>query len=413
MTRAFALIAAALALWPRPASATFCLSPPLAEVVGQAAAVFEGTVTARVRLPNTGAIDPSYRVSLADVRAWRGPATDELIHTTSGAMVVGHRYLIAAHRGADGRLVVAPCVGLVRPAARSKAWRAWFESLGRPSRGGQLFGAVVVMLGAKGPDDWTSVAGARVTVDGPGGRREALTDADGEYTVGALGPGRYAFNVSFAGRTDLVAPKAGQFDVLGPDAVIDLTLQATVNSRVSGRVVDGDGRAVPGAQLYMQLAPGADPASRAMYGSVTTGPDGEYVFTGGAPGRYHVTTAEPFVPAYARTSAGSDEITLAWAEHLVLAPLVVEREQPIDVPVFVVAAGQASDAEVHVERLGRHGPLPPNDTGYFRASRDGRFEHGLGRGVRYRLTVEDAAGSPLARVETIADGTPIRIELPR
>jgi hypothetical protein len=269
------------------------------------------------------------------------------------------------------------------------------------------------MPGARGPDEWTSVAGARVIVEGPGGRHESVTDADGEYAVRDLGPGRYTFEVSLEGRPDLVGPRGGQFDVSGDGAAIDLTLQASVNSRVAGRVVDGDGRAAPGVRLYMQLAPGADPESRALYGIVTSDPNGEYVFTGSSPGRFHVTTAEPFVPDYARTRDGSEEIALGWAEHLVLAPLVVEREQPIDVPVFVVDAGQARDAEVHVERLGRHGPLPPNDAGYYRASRDGRFERRFGRGVRYRLTVEDDAGVPIARVEVVADGSPVRIELPR
>jgi hypothetical protein len=143
MRRVLALVAVALAFWSTPARASFCLSPPMAEAVLGAAAVFEGTVAARVRLPSTGAIDPSYRVELTDVRALRGPVTDTLLHTSSGALVVGHRYLIAAHRGADGRLAVAPCVGWSgrqrdpRPGAvgsiRSGARRAVASSSGQSS----------------------------------------------------------------------------------------------------------------------------------------------------------------------------------------------------------------------------------------------------------------------------------------
>ncbi|MGD9905059.1 MAG: hypothetical protein AB7U83_16450 [Vicinamibacterales bacterium] len=406
-------VVATVGWWPPPAAASFCLTPPLADTMRTATAVFEATVESMMRLPGPAGMDPVFRVGLRDLTTLRGTPAVSVISSAVGAFVVGHRYLIAAVRRADGQLAVAPCAGLTRPAARSTAWRSWFDTLARPSGAARLFGAVVVSAGAAGPDDWRPVAGVPVVADGPGGRFETLTDRDGEYAFAGLARGIYRVAATLETRPDLIPPPVTTVELAGDHAAADLTFRAAVNGRVSGRVVDSDGLGVSGVRLFMQLAPGADPGLRDLYGITTTAPDGGYVFPESPPGRYHVSTGEPMVPAYATLPGGGEDVELRWAEHVVLAPLVVTREESIDVPVFVVGpAGASVDAEVRVQRLGRHGPLPPTGGGYYRASRSGRFERALGRDVLYRFTATSTAGAVVTH-DQVADGTPVRLVLPR
>lgn len=203
--------------------------------------------------------------------------------------MVGHRYLVAAVRRADGQLTVAACSGLVRPAARSKGWRPWLDSLSRAADGGRIFGAVVVAHGGQGPGEWTSVRGVKVTADGPGGRREAVTDVDGEFAFSSLLPGTYRIAVDMGCRSDLIAPAAVTATLAGDHAAADVAIRAHLNSAVtgtvSGRVVDEAGRPVAKQTLRLTVAPSGGDPERSAYWLATTDAEGRYTAFGVRPGR--------------------------------------------------------------------------------------------------------------------------------
>lgn len=132
------------------------------------------------------------------------------------------------------------------------------------------------------------VAGALVTVTGPGGTRTTTTGADGTYLVDAnpIGPG-YTVTVtpppgyvagpggtSITGITVATSPVTGQ----------DFSLVALPS--VSGTVTGG-GQGLGGAQVVLTPAGGGTPVSVATRG------DGSYVLDGVAPGDHTLSVVAP------------------------------------------------------------------------------------------------------------------------
>ena len=94
----------------------------------------------------------------------------------------------------------------------------------RPEPNGGIRGEITGVHGER------AVAGATVVIEGPGGRAEATTDAEGAFAFGDLVPGTYAMDVLAGG----YQPRTGIIAIVVPNA----TSPFSVRMRVVGDDVD-------------------------------------------------------------------------------------------------------------------------------------------------------------------------------
>ncbi len=408
----------------RDAVATTCVPTPLADVANQAAAIFEASVSAVTAhpLPTTRSADGTVsfvaasRVATAlvtDVTSIRG-ATPVSVESIERVLEAGRRYLILAmeYPQRPGVLVAGGCSGYVRPADRADAFKAWLESLGRPSTGGRIIGSVVARGAGSDVSAWPPVAGARVVARGPI-TRETTAIADGQFAIADLPEGEYEVSVTLPdGRHGLRAPKPATARLTGAHAVWNWDFGADVDGVVTGVVVDADGRPVGSAPIYLHAGPRAGDAADHPYWIGRSAADGRYEFRGVPPGYYVVTLDEPFVPALAHTLDGAGEFVVGYAERLELAPVVATRGSTIQVAGLVVdAGGQPVESEFRVEVLGPLGPYPKSGSSEA-SDASGRFSLRLLRGFRYRFTTTDESGTRRATTDVVADGSPVRLVRP-
>jgi len=409
----------------KEAAAMSCTSMPLAAVARQAAAIFEATVTTVTLHPrpetlhldgtvSVGAFSQRATATLTDVRAIRGvPPT--IIESVERVLVAGRRYLILAmvYPQRPGVLVAGECSGYVRPAARAGDFKAWLESLERPSTGGRILGSVVARSPGGDVSTWPPVPGARVTARGAV-IAEATSDADGEFAITGVPDGRYEITVTLPeGRHGLLAPTPLNATLAGAHAVWSGDLRAEVDGVVTGAVVDVDGRAVGGAPVFLHARPRSDDPADLAYWIGKSNAAGRYEFRGVPPGTYVVTIHEPFRPAYARTVDGDDELMVTRAERLELAPLVAARGPTIQVEgVLVDASGQPIESEFHVGVLGPLGPYPRSGS-IAESDASGQFRLRLFSGLRYRFSLFVPNDAASVTVDYVADGTPIRLVEPK
>lgn len=419
------LVAALVLVTPGRAAALSCVPTTLLQDVQAAAGVFEATVTARRRLeqPVPPGLPPgvppppiigadTYELALADVEPWRGTSATTL-RTSHDHLRPGARYVFVAFARRDGGLGVGGCAGRAFPASRAAGLRSWVASLSRPANGGHVFGAVVVLGNVPGTESDLAVEGARVVVRGPIAV-EAVTDARGQFAVTGLPDGRYDVAASPGDeRSGLTIARGATVTLLGDHAAANVDLLADVAGTVGGRVIDGSGRPVAKQLLRLTVAPSSGDPERSPYWLATTDAEGRYTATNVRPGRYLLTLGEPYVYAHGETLGGDAEIVVGWAEHVEMRPLVARVADTIRVDGLLTdAAGGPVEGGVYVEAIGPHGPYPMSGSGED-TDRDGRFSLRLLRGIRYRFTVPDSDGLPAVVHDQVADGTPIRLVLPR
>ena len=125
--------------------------------------------------------------------------------------------------------------------------------------------------------------GMRVTVAGAGGQQEAVTDAQGRYSLTGLPPGDYEVTLHLPETLTTYEPKRR---VTVADRGCSVTnFYLTDNGRVGGRVLDVEGKPVSGVNVAVVDAEGKNPEFR--YGHyVRTDSEGHYKFEGLPPGRY-------------------------------------------------------------------------------------------------------------------------------
>ncbi len=422
----YGLLVTALALvTPGRAVALSCVATTLLQDVQAAAGVFEATIATRRRLdlPVPPGLPPgvppppiigadTHELGLVDVEPWRG-ASAATVRTSYDHLRPGGRYVFVVFARRDGGLGVGGCAGRAFPASRAAGLRSWIASLSRPANGGHLFGAVVVLGNVPGTDADLPVEGARVVVRGPI-VVEAVTDARGQFAVTGLPDGRYDV-AARAGdeRSGLTIARGATVTLLGDHAAASVDLLADVAGTVGGRVIDEHGRPVAKQLLWLTVATSTGDPNRSHYWLATTDADGRYTATNVRPGRYLLTLGEPYVYAHGETLGGDAEIVVGWAEHVELRPLVARVAETISVEGLLTdAAGQPVEDGIFVEAVGPHGPYP-SSTSIEETGPDGRFRFRLMRGVRYRLTVSGGAGVAAVVRDYVADGTPIRLVLPR
>jgi protocatechuate 3,4-dioxygenase beta subunit len=409
---------------PDRAAALSCVPTTLLQDVLAAGGVFEATIIERRPVAQplppglpAGVPPPpiigadTFELSLDDVVSLRG-ASATTIRTSFDYLRPGQRYVFVAFSRGNGGLGIGGCGGRAFDASRVAGLKAWIASLAAPATGGHLFGAVFVPATSPGIDAETPIAGARVTARGPIVVEE-VTDAQGQFAFTGLPDGKYEVSVvpgAPSGSVTIARTTAAL--LIGDHAAASADLFASVTGAVSGRVVDEAGRPVANKTLRLTVALSAGDPERSAYWLATTDADGRYTASDVRPGRYLLTLGTPFAYVHGATLSGDTEVAVGWAEHVEMQPIVARMAETIRVEgTLLDASGQPVEGGVYVEAIGPHGPYPMSGSAEDTAS-DGRFRLRLLRGVRYRLTAIGTDGARVT-VDQVADGTPIRIALPR
>lgn len=222
----------------------------------QAAAVFVGRVEYVKRLPGAQlvgfALSESFRgAGSSSLEVLTGPPG----HRCAVPFRVGREYVVYASRsGTSAPLTVAVCsrTRLAEDAAADVSYaRALRDGGGiEASITGQLV-LVPVDLNGRRVRAARPLAGIPVRVTRDGTEQSATTNQGGDFAVTNQGPGLYIVSADLPERY-FTHEAAREIRVTDAKACAQVDLAAYDNGRVSGRVLDAGGRAVPG--LTVELA---------------------------------------------------------------------------------------------------------------------------------------------------------------
>jgi hypothetical protein len=250
--------------------------------------------------------------------------------------------------------------------------------------------------------DDSPVAGAGVRVELPSAlplrqdrsaARAAVSAGDGAFTVTGLETGAY----EVAAEHPDFSPSRVRVEIPADRDPADLVVELSKGGTLTGTVRDS--RRQPQADARMVVYQGMGPDPR----SVTTGPDGTYVLERLAPGSYRVMR----IPGERALLMGSASKTavVREGETTVLdfddAPKVLARGRVLrgsePLPGVTLFFSHSDSANLGDSRSGQ-------------ADGEGRYEVGLDRGGRYRVSVQDGGLGRFRGRRTIAVEVPEQAE---
>jgi hypothetical protein len=412
------------------------MSPTNCASLQKADAVFEGTVESIELVsppppPGTKVTQGSvwvgrshHLVKLADLRPWRGEASPLVVTSWSETSCgypfqQGERYLIVAHRDAQGRLSVSLC-GQTRAIKAADGLIDYLKSL-QSGNHTRVWGRVFKVTGDRNS---TSVPDAIVTLNGP---REvvAKTDADGRFVVTGIAAGKYSASAQVPSSNTVAEAIWPDFELAEgtPNACAELMFVVPASGGVTGIVLDERGE--PLVQAFVTLYQGdpvVDPSRESgLLGQETNG-EGRYWFSELPPGKYRVVLNDrgpspmaPYLPTVALAPTGATTLSIGDGELVTLNPLVPKRLSKVTVNGTVRGADGSPIAGVEIRPWGR---LPDNgryadwDFPQPVSDAEGRFVLQLWKDQPYQIVV-GTEQAPLAEVELRANGEPVSIVIPR
>jgi len=261
--------------------ATSCVDLMPCQRVAHAVVLFAGTV-ADPGIPP----DRKVRFEVHEVFAGLPLSTKEVvIRASEDWLHKGESYLIDARRNEQGHLLVFPCKGSEK--LDSKEGKELAAYLRQVKQGSAKSSLTVRVHSA-----YTAIAGVNVSISGPSGASEGVTDADGAMRFYDIKPGKYLVSVA---KDKYKLDTEAFFNQTEPAVNFGACAEANVaiksESRVSGLARDVHGEPIPG--LAMQMIPVPDPASGERTSQLPgfnaeTDKNGAFVFDAVLPGRYHL-----------------------------------------------------------------------------------------------------------------------------
>jgi hypothetical protein len=312
MVRRALLVIVILLAAARIADACSCQEMPACQRFWTADAVFTGVVSSV-----TWSDDEKQRLSHATIVVERGirgaggqiVLTGTAVSSCHYSFTVGQRYLVYAHRNADGTFSTSSCSGN-KLLADAEEDLDYAEHLPPPGSGGRIFGRVrriePDLLDRRNSQD-RYPAGVAITLrDSSGAALELRTDGQGQFEAAGLKPDRYSVSMD-APTTARVHYDPTTIE-LKDRACVRVSVAYQSNGRVAGRIVDANG--LPASKVRVSAFP-AGFTTKIEYPDVDvhmkmTDADGRYEIGPLPPGEYQVgvnvewepSLESPYPPTY-------------------------------------------------------------------------------------------------------------------
>jgi hypothetical protein len=328
----------------------------------------------------------------------------------------GRRYVIYAKRTADGRWSTGSCTG-TKPVEEAAADLDYFAGLGNAAPTGRVYGSVDRMI--LDPNDRTRIRsvpadGVPVTLTSGVKEISITTDGEGKLDV-AIPPGEYVV-------APVVPPTIRVYGDRRPMSVAargcaPVRFSLIADGRVSGRVVDHDGRGVP--RISVDLIPIDSPDGRPTdSGEVSpsgmTGADGHFEVGAILPGRYFIAVNarfgarldSPYAPTYfprgdrdGATVIEIDEGERKSGFTITVRPL---PDTTISGRVLTVAEQPVADADVTIWSTYSRGMVIASA----KTDSAGAFQARVPGGLAYRLLATARTPAGVRQGETVVTVTP-------
>jgi hypothetical protein len=335
------------------------------EEYSRSAAVFIGTAGAPVKrvvhLPD----HPPLQMTLTPIeveQAYLGVTTRVVYVMPLGVPTYatpGDRYLVYGRPYHPPDIVMAsPGVGM-KAIGKAAGDVAFLESLTPGSSRSTILGEVAQKELVYGGTSNARVplAGVPVRIFSETHATEATTDSKGRFTASGLAPGRYQLVAQLPSNLVVVDPTSRIEAVVTEGGCASVKIEAVFNGRVTGVLRGPDGRLLRSASVdLMPMDVEPEPRTGQIRGtsSVSTNENGEFEFTGRAPGRYYLGVSlynapNPSGPSYPRTYYPGT------IDRAAAVPVIVERgraSEAFDFSIpFVLPKGQL-EYVVETERRG-------------------------------------------------------------
>ena len=230
------------------------LGPPCQNYF-QSDVVFVGTVRSVTPMPGAQ-LDARVRVEFQDAVPSRGvDGTSMTVFTSDNsascgyAFTLGERYVVYASRSNDGARIHTSICSRTRPLSEADEDVRFFDTLATPAAGARVFGTIthweqdVTRTRAR---DYGPVGNVDVTLRGADRSFQARTDQNGRYELTGIPSGRYDLTAAPPPPYSTAFLKR-QFELRDPRACFRADFGLRYDSRVSGTIVDADGKPATGA----------------------------------------------------------------------------------------------------------------------------------------------------------------------
>jgi carboxypeptidase family protein len=198
---------------------------------------------------------------------------------------IGEQYLVYAIRDAEHKkMLYTSACHRTRPVRNAGEDIEYIEGLSKASPGGLVFGSV--KRSGRTPEQPAPLEGVKITIEGQGKTVTVTTDGDGKFHASSLPEGSYKVRVSppeglSAGRNESEIKVADR-------GCAGVEFWLAVDGRVSGRVIDAEGR--PLSNCYVMLYSADAPNRYSGFSmNATTDDQGQYKMGLIPPGNYKLS----------------------------------------------------------------------------------------------------------------------------
>jgi hypothetical protein len=287
-----------LVIWcafERNAYACTCMRSSPCQALGQASAVFVGSVLSVSSLKAENRLAQSsfgrVLIRLSIHQAFFGVKGQEVeVATGMGGGDCGYvfergaSYLVYAHRESEkGKLSTSICTR-TRPLGDAGEDLAYLREAIKDKPGVMIYGEVRRYHPKGGEPSSLPLANLTVTIKGKNGERRVTTGEDGKYQVSDLQAGKYEVMIDLADGLWTRTPQ--QELVVGERGCAKIDYLVETDGRIVGKVVDEHGQGLSKVHLVALKVDPADPQKAVNQEYAMTEEGGQFLFRGLSAGRY-------------------------------------------------------------------------------------------------------------------------------